>query len=336
MGRRGARGGDGHRLASVSDPPSGHGDRNIGSRCAGCRGCGVSRRPVPDRRASSANGGPRGPGRRALCVFGRRSLPVGAENALAGGDRVHGCLVADSPRQSIMMRSIGLPAFNEAGYIAEMVQRTISAGQMRSDPFEIIVVDNASIDETRALVEEVARREPRVRLIANPENRLYSASCATVTKSARGDRIFILDSDGQHPPEDIWKFDRKLDEGYDIVFGWRTQRHERVARLAMSRFLLGLTRYYVGFDLHDINCGIRAFNRAYADRLEIKHRVNFVNPELFVRAKLGGFRIGEVTVVQEHRKAGVSSHEFGRLWRIFQTVRAYLAALSGELKERRS
>jgi glycosyltransferase involved in cell wall biosynthesis len=231
-----------------------------------------------------------------------------------------------------MMRTIGLPAYNEAGYIAEMVGRALRAGEMRCDPFEVIVVNNASTDDTAKIVDDIARRDPRVRLISHPENRLYAASCYTATKAAKGDRIFILDSDGQHPPEDIWKFDAKLDEGYDIVFGWRTQRAEPATRLAMSRFLWWLTHHYVGFDLHDINCGIRGFDRAYAEHLEIKHRVNFVNPELFVRAKLGGFRIGEAAVVQESRKAGVSSHEFGRLWRIFRTVQAYLAQLSRELR----
>src|SRR5581483_7494442 len=219
-----------------------------------------------------------------------------------------------------MMRTIALPAFNEAAYIETMIARAIAAGEMRPDPFEVIVVDNASTDDTAAIVERAAARDPRVRLVRHPENRLYAASCLSATRAAKGDRIFILDSDGQHPPEDVWKFDAKLDEGYDIVFGWRVRRAEKLPRLAMSRVLRGLTRWYVGFDLHDINCGIRGFDRAYADRLEIKHRVNFVNPELFVRAKLGGFRIGEVQVVQEPRRGGVSSHEFGRLWRIFRTV----------------
>jgi glycosyltransferase involved in cell wall biosynthesis len=229
-----------------------------------------------------------------------------------------------------MIRTVGLPAYNEAGYIGQMVERTLRAGEMRTDPFEVVVVNNASTDRTAAIVEDIARGEPRVRLISHSENRLYAASCSTVTKAAKGDRIFILDSDGQHPPEDIWRFDAKLDEGYDIVFGWRTQRDEPFTRLVMSRFLWWLTHYYIGFDLHDINCGIRGFSRAYADRLEIRHRVNFVNPELFVRARQFGFRIGEVAVVQERRKAGVSSHEFGRLWHIFRTVRAYLVDLSRE------
>jgi glycosyltransferase involved in cell wall biosynthesis len=213
-----------------------------------------------------------------------------------------------------------------------MVTRSVSAAATRPDPFEVIVVNNASTDDTAAIVEGIARKDHRVRIISHPENRLYAASCLTGTKAARGERIFILDSDGQHAPEDIWKFDAKLDEGFDFVFGWRRKREESLARLGMSRFLWWLAWWHIGFNLHDVNCGIRGFNRAYADKLELKYRVNFVNPEFFVRAKLGGFKIGEVEVVQERRKAGVSSHEFGRLWRIFRTVTAYLAALSRELK----
>ncbi len=231
-----------------------------------------------------------------------------------------------------MLRTIVLPAFNESGYIAEMVARTIAAGELRPDPFEIIVVNNASADDTAAIAGAIAARDPRVRLISHPENRLYAASCLTGAKAARGERIFILDSDGQHPPEDLWKFDARLDAGCDLVFGWRRSRAEPLMRILMSRFLLWLAWWHVGYPLHDVNCGIRGFSRAYADRLEIRHRVNLVNPELFVRARLGGFRIGEAEVVQEKRKAGVSSHELGRLWRIFNAVNGYLTALGGELK----
>ena len=230
-----------------------------------------------------------------------------------------------------MLRSIVLPAYNESGYIAQMVAETIRAAAMREDPFEVIVVDNASTDDTAGIVERLARADSRISLIRHPENRLYAMSCLSGTKAAKGERVFILDSDGQHPPTDIWKFDAKLDEGADFVFGWRVKRAEPPQRIAMSKFLLHLTRFYVGFDLHDVNCGFRGFNRRFADALEIKHRVNFVNPEFFVRAKLAGLKIDEVQIEQEKRKAGISSHEFGRLWRIFQSVRATLKSLSEEL-----
>jgi len=230
-----------------------------------------------------------------------------------------------------MLRSIVLPSYNEAGYIAEMIDRTIEAGEDRSDPFEVIVVDNASKDDTAAIVEKLAQSDSRIRLIRHPENRLYAASCLSGSKAARGERVFVLDSDGQHAPSDIWKFDAKLDEGHDLVFGWRVERSEPFTRIMMSKVLLGLTRFYVGFDLHDVNCGIRGFNKRFAEKLEVKHRVNFANPEFFVRAKLGGFRVAEVQVVQEKRRAGVSSHEFGHPFRIFQVVRRTLKSLGAEL-----
>lgn len=229
-----------------------------------------------------------------------------------------------------------MPAYNESGYIATMVQATIQAGEQRPDPFEVIVIDNASTDDTAAIVERLAAADERVRLIRHPENRLYAGSCLTGTRAARGDRIFILDSDGQHPPADIWKFDAALDRGADLVFGWRRVRAEGPQRIAMSKVLWTLAWWYTGFHLHDVNCGIRGFSRRMADALDIRYRVNLVNPELFVRAHLAGLTMAEVEVVQEPRKAGVSSHELGRLWRIYTNVTTYLKSLRQELRAARA
>ena len=135
-----------------------------------------------------------------------------------------------------ILRTIILPAYNEAGYISKMIADSIAAGEMRPEPFEIIVVNNASTDDTASIVRTITLKEHRVRLISHPENRLYAASCLTGTRAAQGERIFILDSDGQHPPGDIWKFDTKLDEGYDIVFGWRQRREEPALRLLCPAF----------------------------------------------------------------------------------------------------
>jgi glycosyltransferase involved in cell wall biosynthesis len=230
-----------------------------------------------------------------------------------------------------MFRSVILPAYNESGYIEQMVHRTVDALSVRDDEFEVIVVDNASEDDTSDIVRRMSEHDERIKLIRHPENRLYAASCLTGTKASKGDRIFILDSDGQHSPDDLWNFDRVLDEGFDVVFGWRKEREESAKRLALSRILWLLTWWHLRYSLHDVNCGFRAFDRQFADRLEIKHRVNFVNPELYVRAKLGGFRIGEATTIQERRKAGESTHNFGRLWNIFSSVNHYLRSLASEL-----
>jgi glycosyltransferase involved in cell wall biosynthesis len=231
-----------------------------------------------------------------------------------------------------VLRSIVLPAYNESEYIGTMVSRVVAVGERRTDPFEVIVVDNASTDATATIVEAISKADERVRVVHHPENRLYAASCMTGTRTAIGDRIFILDSDGQYPPEHVWDLDTRLDAGADLVFGWRHQRHETRRRIAMSRVLLGMTRWYLKFPFHDINCGIRGFNRAFADQLDIRYRVNLVNPELYVRAVLGGFEMQEAPVVQEPRQGGTTSHNLGHLLQIFRDVNAYLADLRQELK----
>lgn len=232
-----------------------------------------------------------------------------------------------------LLRTIVLPAYNEEGYIAHMVKRTVAACAVRDDPFEVIVIDNASTDDTARIVSKLAAANSRIRLVQHSENRLYAGSCSTGIREAKGDRVFIIDSDGQHRPDDIWPLDAKLDAGFDLVLGRRRQRSEPWPRLAISRALWLLAKAYLGFSLHDVNCGIRGMSRSFVDALEIKHRVNLANPELYVRARLGGFRIGEVDVVQEARKAGTSSQELSRLWTTFRVIEKYMRTLRSELRE---
>jgi glycosyltransferase involved in cell wall biosynthesis len=234
-----------------------------------------------------------------------------------------------------VMRSVVLPAYNEEAYIEEMVSRCVKAMERSSDPFEIIVVDNCSVDSTASIVDRIHERDPRVRVVRHEVNRLYAGSCHTGTNESTGERIFILDSDGQIDPEEIWKFDAALAEGNDIVFGRRVDRGDSKQRLLVSKVFWLHARLLIDFRLHDVNTGIRGMNRAFADRLQMKHRVNLANPEMYVQARLGGFRIGEVNISQHERQAGVSSHQFTRLWTIEKTVVAHLLDLRKDMKAAR-
>jgi glycosyltransferase involved in cell wall biosynthesis len=225
------------------------------------------------------------------------------------------------------LRTVVLPAYNESEFIERMLDWTVSAMETRPDPFEIIVVDNASTDSMAEVVRRRSVVDSRITVIVHETNRLYAGSCLTGTKAARGKRIFILDSDGQHDPADVWKFDAALDSGCDIAFGWRRKRTEPKSRLVVSKVLLVLARTTIGWTLHDVNCGIRGFTADYGTALTIEHRVNMVNPELFVRAKQGGFRIDEVEVNQEGRKGGVTSHDFRQLPRTFVDIAKYMLSL---------
>lgn len=241
-----------------------------------------------------------------------------------------------SQAEAAISRSVVLPAYNESEYIAEMVDRCVRVMEKRTDPFEVIVVDNCSTDDTASIVEGIHQRDPRVRVIRHEVNKLYAGSCLTGAKQSTGGRIFILDSDGQIDPDVIWDFDDKLAEGNDIAFGRRVERDDPRGRLLISKIFWLHARVLIDYRLDDVNTGIRGFNRRFADALELNYRVNLVNPEMYVRARNGGFRVAQVDIRQHERQGGVSSHQFSKFWDIEKTVVKYLWSLRGELRSGRA
>ena len=217
-----------------------------------------------------------------------------------------------------------------------MLRDTVTHLESVGRSWEVLLVDNCSSDDTAIIAEVFAGTEPRVRVIRHEENRLYSGSCATAIREARGERIGIMDSDGQVSARDLPRFLEKLDGGANLVFGWRRHRHDPRARLLMSRVFNFLGRHYLDFPLHDLNCGFRVFDRAFADVAKIRHRINLANPELYVRAVVAGMRLEEVEVTHRARQGGETSHDLRRAWRLFLDVNRHLADLGAELNAARS
>lgn len=229
-------------------------------------------------------------------------------------------------------RSVVLPAYNEQEYISEMVDRCVKALEKRPGSFEVIVIDNCSTDRTADIVDEIHSHDERVRVIRHDVNKLYAGSCQTGARNSEGERVFILDSDGQIDPEEIWNFDAELDKGKDVVFGRRVERDDPKMRLLVSKIFWLHARVLIDYELADVNTGIRGMTREFAQSLELKYRVNMANPEMYVRAKLGNFKIGQASIRQHERQGGVSSHQFAKLWDIEKTVAKYLWSLRKELK----
>ena len=226
--------------------------------------------------------------------------------------------------------TVALPAYNEEKNIARVVGDTRDALEAIGRPWEILVIDNCSRDRTREVVGELAAAEPRVRLIAHDENRLYSGSCQTAIREARGRWIAIMDSDGQSTAADIPRFLAKLEGGAHLVFGWRRERHDPASRKAMSLVFNALGKLWLRYPFHDLNCGMRMFDRRFADVAELRHRINMSNPELYVRARRAGLAMDEVEVRHFERRGGVTSHDLGKIWSIFVQVNAYFRDLARE------
>jgi len=227
--------------------------------------------------------------------------------------------------------SLALPCFNERENIASVVEHSIRALERLKRSWELIVIDNHSNDGTPEQVLPFAERDARVRLIVHDANRFYSGSCRTALTESRGRYVAIMDSDGQFSADDLPKFIKAIDGGANLVLGWRKIRHDPLARKIMSRFFNWMARQYIGFDLHDLNAGIRMFDRQFIDAAEIKHTLNMANPELYMRAKAARLVVTEVEASHRAREKGQSCHNVIKLVQIFMKVRKYFRGLKAEL-----
>ena len=232
-----------------------------------------------------------------------------------------------------MELSVIFPALNESAVIENTLANAVSHLRALGVPFEVIVIDNASTDNTVALLEAFAKQNPEVSVIRHPRNLGYANSNLTGFRQAVGDVVVVADSDGQHTLADMPLFLDKIRGGADVVYGWRKVRHDPVLRKAISAGLSVAARLLLRWKLHDINCGFRVVTAEVARSLTKVHPVNYFGPELWVHAVNNGFRVDEVIVNHAERKGGTSIHAPWRLPRTMARAFRYLLTLRRELRD---
>ncbi|MBV9864043.1 MAG: glycosyltransferase family 2 protein [Abitibacteriaceae bacterium] len=234
-----------------------------------------------------------------------------------------------------MRVTLALLAYNEEAVI-ERVVREAAADMARAfapDTWEVLVINDGSRDNTGAVCDGLAEQVAGVRVYHHNPNRGYVEATLSALREGQGDYICIFDGDGQQTAADIPRFVAQLDKGCDVVFGWKKQRFDHPARLVLSRGLRLMARFFLHSRLHDINAGCRGFRKAHAEQLSIiKHRINFIGPELYTRARLNDLKICEVVVRHFPREGGESSHHWGKIPQEVMQVVQYLNALRGELR----
>ena len=220
--------------------------------------------------------------------------------------------------------TVGMPAYNEEANIRKVVADSVAALEKQPEPWELIVVDNHSSDGTVAAVKDMMAKDPRIRIVEHEANRFYSGSVASILRESRGEYIMIIDSDGQFTVEDLPVFMAKLRSGADFVLGWRKHRNDPLFRLVASWIFKQMGRKWLGFNLHDLNCGIRMFNRKFAKSAVITAKINLANPELFACAVKHGMKVDEVEVRHYARTAGKTCNTLSDSIKIFAKVRKHM------------
>jgi glycosyltransferase involved in cell wall biosynthesis len=162
-----------------------------------------------------------------------------------------------SPRNSLVV-----PVYNEAGNIAELVGRASAVLSARAEPFEIILVNDASTDSTGAEIAEAAGRFPACRELRLPAHAGQAAALLAGLRDARGERILTMDGDLQNDPADFPALLGMLEEGpFDLVCGRRVGRRDPLLRRAMSRLANAVRRAVLADRVHDAGCQLRAMRR---------------------------------------------------------------------------
>lgn len=209
--------------------------------------------------------------------------------------------------------SIVIPFLNEAESLPELtewIQRVANANQLS---YEIIMVDDGSTDNSWKVVQELRRRDPNIKGIKFQRNYGKSAALNEGFRAAEGEIVITMDADLQDSPDEIPGLRRMtLDEDYDLVSGWKKKRYDNaITKNIPSKFFNAVTRRIHKINLHDMNCGLKAYKKKVVKSIEVYGDMHRYIPVL---AKWSGFRkIGEKVVEHRPRKYGVS--KFG--WRRF-------------------
>lgn len=205
-----------------------------------------------------------------------------------------------------MPASVGLsmviPLFNEGENVDALVAACVDVLENRDG--ELILVDDGSTDDTAERIRRHAEQHALVRAISLRRRFGKGAALAAGLARARGDRIATIDGDLQEDPADLPKLLGGLEQGYDLVTGWRKVRRDSWSKRVSSRMFNWLMRLTTGLDLHDVNCGFKVMRRSVASELILTGgRFRFVA----LLAHWWGFRVGEVEIPHRRRERGQSS-----------------------------
>lgn len=213
--------------------------------------------------------------------------------------------------------SVVVPLYNEADSLPELVAWIDRVAAEHAYAYEVILVDDGSSDGSWEVVESLKKQYPAIRGISFARNYGKSAALYCGFAAAEGEVVFTMDADLQDSPDEIPELRRMvLEEGYDLVSGWKKKRHDPIGKRWPSKFFNWTARTVSGIRLHDFNCGLKAYRRKVVKAIEVYGEMHRFIPIL---AKQAGFRrIGEKPVEHHARKYGCS--KFG----IERTVKGYL------------
>lgn len=213
-----------------------------------------------------------------------------------------------------MKISVVVPVFNEAEGLPPLYATLCEALAALPGPAEVVFVDDGSRDRSADLLEEFALADPRIHVIRLRRNYGQTAAMMAGIQHSTGDVIVPMDADGQNDPRDIPLLLAKLEEGFDVVSGWRRQREDKaLSRRLPSVVANRLISWVMGVHLHDYGCTLKAYRREVLEDVRLYGEMHRFIP---IFAAWEGARVAEVPVRHHARKFGASNYGIGRVMRV--------------------
>lgn len=210
--------------------------------------------------------------------------------------------------------SLVLPVYNEEESLEHLYTALVQAMDNLPDSCEAVLVNDGSRDRSGEIMDELAARDPRFVAVHLRRNFGQTAAMAAGFDEAHGEILVAMDADLQNDPADIPKLLAKMDEGYDVVSGWRKDRKDKwLTRILPSRIANGLISKMTGVALHDYGCSLKAY------RAEVLHDVRLYGEmHRFIPALCywAGGKVAEVEVIHHPRLYGQSKYGLGRILRV--------------------
>ncbi len=213
--------------------------------------------------------------------------------------------------------SVIIPAYNEENSIPELYRQVmLSVREMQNNntirQYELVFVNDGSTDDTESVMLDLNEKDANAHIISLRRNFGKATALNAGLRHVNGDIIFTIDADLQDDPKEIPRFIAKLDEGYDLVVGWKVNRLDSAEKRLPSKLFNKVTSSFSGVYLHDHDCGFKAFRREVADSLDLYGEMHRYIPVLAHRQ---GFRISEIPVEHHKREFGHSKYGMERYLR---------------------
>src|ERR1700694_4843489 len=209
--------------------------------------------------------------------------------------------------------SVIVPGFNEAENIALLQQQVQTALRALDIAYEIVYVDDGSSDATFERLLVATGSDPHVRIVRLRRNFGQTAALQAGIEHSRGDTLVFMDGDLQNDPGDIGRLLAKLDEGYDVVSGWRQHRQDSISRVITSRIANALISWVVGVKLKDYGCTLKAYRREVLQDVKLYGEMHRFIPAY---AAAAGGSVTEIPVTHHQRRFGRSKYGFSRAPRL--------------------